>query len=408
VNKASTFGWRVESGDFNGDGNTDLAISDPYHSGGSDAVDGGLVYIVNGQADLSTLSLSNATVLFSGGSADRFGYDLAVGDYNADNIADVAVGAYAAGSSQGLVNIYFGGAAGIANGAAADVTITGATGASAQLGRTVRTLKGVGASGDALFIGEPGALGGATNTGAGYVFFAKSKAAWQALGSPATTANADVKITGAAGDTFGFRWGAVAVGDINSDGKNDCILPATATGTVYGFSGATLAGASSLTTAANSLFSQVGPPTFVDGSFWDAFGASAVSASFTNGATQDVVIGDAWHNAASLFTTAAAGLTQVTTLTAAGRFGWVVASADINGDGSPDLLVGRNDTAVGAVSLYLNSKATPFFNQVPDATLSDAANPSLGVSVSTGFYAGPVNGIDIAIGATADCVEIFY
>jgi hypothetical protein len=409
-NGDTAFGWRVESGDFNGDGATDLVISDPFYggAGAGDTADGGLIYILSGQndPDLTKLSLSNAAVLFSGATSDRFGYDLTVGDFNADGTDDLAVGAYPFNSNQGLVNIYFGGS-GIANGAAPDVTITGASGATAQFGRTVRTLKGVGPSGDALFIGEPGALGGATNTGTGYVFFAKSKASW---GSPTTSASADVTITGAAGDSFGFRWGAVGIGDVNGDGKTDCVLPATATGTVYGFSGATLAGSSSLTTAANKLFSQTGPPTFVDGSFWDAFGASAVSAFFTGAATQDLVIGDAWHNTTYLFTTAAAGLTQVTTLPGSGRFGWVVASADINKDGSPDLLVGRNDTSIGAVSIYLNTKVSPFFNQVPDATWSDAAlaNLALGISVTTGSYGGAANGLGIASGTAFNNVLIHY
>ncbi len=106
-------GAAVAVGDLNGDGIGDLVIGAP----GADAngVDSGAVYIIygtssaitnSGTIDLSLLTgssgtLSGATVVRIAGSAANaaFGTDVAVGDFNGDGRADIAVGADGTGDA---------------------------------------------------------------------------------------------------------------------------------------------------------------------------------------------------------------------------------------------------------------------------------------------------------------------
>jgi hypothetical protein len=106
-------GAAVGVGDLNGDGIGDLVIGAP----GADAngANSGAIYIVYGQTaaltnsgtiDLSTLTgasgtISGATVVrVSGGAANAgFGSDIAIGDFNGDGRADIAVGSDTTGDA---------------------------------------------------------------------------------------------------------------------------------------------------------------------------------------------------------------------------------------------------------------------------------------------------------------------
>ncbi|KAI9308169.1 hypothetical protein BJ944DRAFT_260770 [Cunninghamella echinulata] len=123
------FGHATVSGDFNGDGKTDIAISAPYYT--EDEKDSykntdepslmtGAVFILNGnqpiwqqqQLDIRNLS---ATILKGKHDGERFGTAMAVADMNRDGIDDLIVSSPFANGLIGSISIYFGGMDGLSN-----------------------------------------------------------------------------------------------------------------------------------------------------------------------------------------------------------------------------------------------------------------------------------------------------
>jgi FG-GAP repeat len=110
------FGATLASGDFNHDGFADRAVGAPLEDAGS-TVDAGAVSVLYGSA--GGLTTSGGQIFTQVGSApetgDSFGDALAVGDFNQDGFADLAVGAdfEDAGSTvdAGAVSVLYGSAA---------------------------------------------------------------------------------------------------------------------------------------------------------------------------------------------------------------------------------------------------------------------------------------------------------
>jgi hypothetical protein len=110
VSANDSAGQSVAVGDVNGDGIPDLIIGAPgaFNSGA------GKVYVVfgtrNGLPDplpLSSLNGSNGFEL-DGVAGDNAGWAVAAGDVNGDGIADIVIGARAANSGAGKVDVVFG------------------------------------------------------------------------------------------------------------------------------------------------------------------------------------------------------------------------------------------------------------------------------------------------------------
>jgi hypothetical protein len=92
------FGWALASGDFNGDGFSDLAIGVPdYKSPGEH----GIVLLIDGSA--GGLSTSTARKLDIPNGGGRFGATLVWADFNGDGFGDLAIGAPNAGVIDGLI-----------------------------------------------------------------------------------------------------------------------------------------------------------------------------------------------------------------------------------------------------------------------------------------------------------------
>ena len=87
---ANSVGFYTDFGDFDGDGEMDLAMGDPLDD--SVGTDSGVVYIVFGPLGPTVDVVSDASYRFVGGDGDQAGYSLTTGDYDYDGLEDVAVG----------------------------------------------------------------------------------------------------------------------------------------------------------------------------------------------------------------------------------------------------------------------------------------------------------------------------
>lgn len=172
-------GSAVASGDFNGDGFSDLAIGAPFESlpiDGGEASDAGVVLVLYGGVHGLALAGAQAWSQDSPGIAeqveegDLFGWSLASGDFDGDSYDDLAVGAYtedlpgAAGA--GVVQVLYGGAGGLAAAgsqlwSAADPLVLGEADASDSFGWSLAAGDFDGDNYDDLAIGVPNDGGGA-------------------------------------------------------------------------------------------------------------------------------------------------------------------------------------------------------------------------------------------------------
>jgi hypothetical protein len=388
------FGYAMANGDFNADGRGDLAIA--ATSPGSP----GTVFVIPGNADLSTWnqdagSIPGAQVLTSGGDAgDLFGYSMAVGDFNGDGIDDLAVGAPLFNSSQGLVELYFGSNTGLP--AAASVTIFGDSAVQGSglksFGAMVANVGPIGSAGGvALLVGAPYEVDG----GASYLFLGRTAANWGLINK---LSQADTTFTSAANDGLGFRFGAVPLGDINNSGSPDFTVPASPAATLYLVEGGTLqSGAQSLLgTGALGTLSENLSCALGGGTYGSCFGGSALGnvPLATGGAS--LIVGEPALNTFYIFDFTPTNLSPTPVIIAppalvgsSAYLGWSMAKSDINGDGHPDLLLGtQNNISPTGIFYFVNSGATPYFDQNPSANLLQPSASYFGFAVAAGNFTG--------------------
>ncbi len=215
---AELFGSALTTGDLDGDRTDELVIGAPGHDSLS-----GAIYMIP-LRDLISGSAAVPTAPLFVGQAPKgwFGGSLAVGDFNGDSYADLAVGAYHAdtngvpGSDRGTVSIYLG----PLRRNLGFLMLSGSQDGG-QFGFSLATVgDATGFGHDDLLIGSP-VLNG---TGAVFLYEGGS---WD---QPLRTFSG-----GGAGDVFGYS--VAGVGDINGDGLTDLGIGARFAGDSSVYSG---------------------------------------------------------------------------------------------------------------------------------------------------------------------------
>jgi hypothetical protein len=342
--------------DFNGDGYTDLALGDPYGTVGSHTT-AGFVTIVYGSASgpntakKQVISQDTSGVPGAAEAADHFGFSLTSLDYDEDGYADLLVGSpdedTTNGVDAGSETILWGSSSGLTGTGSQAIAEPGNAGAEHRFGYSMvaadfdadgNTDWVDTAPGDGLFypFKNPGAAGAARRTAA------QSARAFPPAAHPeAVRKTKSAKVTAAAADDAvnGFL---LAAGDVNGDFKADLVLGwQAATAPTFGFevwdnfddAGPTFA--NQVSTRVDSL--AVGD---FDGDGYGDIAVGGADESAGAGGHVTVYQGDATVTLGTTNT-----ITQDTsgvpgTAVAGDKFGYSLATGDVNKDGKADLAVG--------------------------------------------------------------------
>jgi hypothetical protein len=386
-------GSALASGDFNGDGNYDIAIGIPYEDvvvGGTTKISAGAVHVFYG-SDGGGLSVSgnqfwNQGRTDVGGSAelsDHFGYALAVGNFNGDAYDDLAIGVphedfeSASATNAGSVIVIYGSASGLSPTAVLDDQmwyqgngILDSVEDNDWFGFSLAAGDFDSDNYDDLAIGAPGEdseAAGKADIGVVHVLYgtasglsAAGNQQWEQFdwGGPAESE---------AGDWFGrslaagkFKWttyDALAIGVPYEDVEGaTTVTEAGAVNILYG-------SASGLTKTGVDFIYQDGGYIDEDAESYDHFGSSLAAVDFSGFGTDNLVIGVPDENVGDPEVSNAGAVHVLTTsgghfvgaslryfhqgrtgipgdLGTDHKFGYSLAPGDYNGDGKEDLAIG--------------------------------------------------------------------
>jgi len=209
------FGYSLASGDFNGDGKTDIAIGAPYHNPAPSLYRQGAVYVYLGP-DFGTKIALRASSANKG-----LARALATGDINGDGIADLLI------SANGKVLGFYGGTSFAPAIGFPDVTISSSA---SGFGKSIAVIGDIDADGyGEIAIGAPNAVitfNGVANRDTGSVYIIKGGSGIRSISNADTSTDKIVRIDGnALFDRFGSS--IVPVGDVDGGSKPDFAVGAT-------------------------------------------------------------------------------------------------------------------------------------------------------------------------------------
>jgi hypothetical protein len=396
-NKEDEFGSAVAAGDFDGDGTTDLAVgapnedlAPPYSQG--KRANGGAVFVVYGKRsgldphDNQVWTQDAPGIPETAEIADRFGTALTTADFNADGYADLAVGVpyedlTDIGATKnlgfaGAVNVIYGSARGLSAGGAQlwtqDVAGVAGTGAESDLfGWSIGAgdLDGDGACD--LVVGVPGEdVQGNVNAGEIEAVYGSARAGLVAQRSAEfSEGTAGVPGDPRPDDQLGYR---VTAGDFNHDRRDDVAadvfakdigdqVDAGAVNVLY-------SDARGLNGARAQLWTQDSPGVDDHAERSDTFGFSLAAGDFNRDGFDDLAIGVPYERiernqlaggnieaagGVQLLPGTARGVTGTDSrliqqgsggvageARARGLVGWSARAADVDGDGTTDLMAG--------------------------------------------------------------------
>jgi hypothetical protein len=342
--KYDLFGNATATGDFNGDGYSDLAVGSPGEDVGDDT-SGGTVTLLWGSA--SGLSGGTTVPDPTPTKHDAFGQSLAAGDFNGDGKIDLGIG-----STGSTVWIYKGG-----------MTKAGGNGGKISLATTVD------GNGHGVYQLASGDLNGdgTSDLAVGGM--------WSSLVYESGTDGLSLAATLDDGDSSNRQH--LAIGDITGDGYDDFVFGspydlngwASGGGSVSVFRG----GVDGISEEPNQVINQSTSGIPGSDEYEDAFG-SAVSVGDVDGdGLADVAIGSSDESIGSATTTgqvfvlrgtptglSTSGVQNVHQDTAGipganedvDRFGWAVQLTDVNADNRADLFIGAEHENDGAGALW--------------------------------------------------------
>ncbi len=363
-------------GDINGDGFGDLVVTEYGRTrlqGGIHVLYGtasGLTADARGTApDDQFLTQDSPGVPDQSEDADEWGAALAVGDFNGDRCADVAIGAPGEDQTAGAVTVLYGSPTGLTTTGAQFITqnnwhVPDDPEPNDRFGAALAAGDFDGDGRADLAVGSPGESIG-KSFGAGLVTLFWGAPSVLGAGREPSELRPGAGVAGGTakdGDAFGA---ALATGDINGDKRDELIVGApgkNGTGALQVFPG----GSGGFTVAGpvydRSTIVGAGAPTF-----GDAFGAAVAAGDFNGDGKADVAIGipgsnqssggvAVLHAGGSLLTGTGAqfwaqgGGGLAGTATAGDRFGAVLATGRLNNDSYTDLAVGVPGDTVGSVA----------------------------------------------------------
>ena len=394
------FGFSLVAGNLNTSNNkTDLAVGAKGNGGNA-----GRVYIFRNDGSIPTTAATADVIIDHDGNTWQFGTALGVGDFNADGRTDLVAGAPVYSANTGRAYVFYNDGSYPSTHATADIIITGES--SGGFGISF-------ASGDFNADGRIDlAVGGylaSFNGGRAYIFYNDGSL-------PTTAVSADVIITGgAASDYLGYT---LTVGDFNADGRTDIATAAynysSGTGRAYIFYNDD----SFPTTAATADVTLTGDAAS------NYFGFALAAGDMNADGRTDLIVG-AYGNTSStgkvyLYETREnfawqiqrqVGATPRTSLNGTGQemkiageassqFGYAMETGDLNSDGKQDLVVGapQYSSTTGRTYIFYSDGSMPTGASSADVVITSSATTGLGSSLATGDFNSDGR-IDLAIGA---------
>ncbi len=298
------FGSELTSADFDRDGRDDLAVGVPGE-GTVGTPNAGAVQIVYGTAGGLDGSRSRLFEPADAGTnpeaGDRLGTTLATGDFNADDHADLAIGAPAEGvagnAAAGAATVLYGSTTGLVGAHAAQLhqDVTGVVGIAEPddgFGGALAAGDFDGDGDDDLAVGASAEDVGATNAaGVAHVFLGGPFGVIVAGNRQLYQGNAGVPGSSETLDRFGA---ALAAGDFDGDGT-DALAIGTPGESFQGFTGAgtvmVLDGsASGLTAAGSQLWSQDSQGVLDVPEIGDGFGSAVQAGDFNGDGRHDLTV----------------------------------------------------------------------------------------------------------------------